>query len=145
MSKQDWVWQAHAGHFICGHDCRFRLNTYVNGYIISTVGELWPDFRVRQIHAHVRNIEIVGQGDAWDQDFMNKIGFITVGYDRLYETMVFHSKEKDENLCCPYRADHSKNELDFDSYNDAVDAYKGHMAMCEKWDNIKPEDLLHTK
>lgn len=37
MKEENWVWMPHGGHFILGHMCRFRLNTYVGKYIVSTV------------------------------------------------------------------------------------------------------------
>ena len=55
MSADKWIWMGHAGHFILGHKCRFHLSTYVNGYIVSTVGEyvlsndlidvIYPEFK----------------------------------------------------------------------------------------------------
>jgi hypothetical protein len=71
-AQHDWIWMPHAGHFICGHLCEFKLNTYVNGYIISTVGELRIDGQI-----------------------------VTVGCDRKYETMVFKAK-KSKHKCCLY-------------------------------------------
>ena len=51
VTKDKWVWMGHAGHFICGHDCRFHMATRVGKYLVSTVGELWPSRAVREIHA----------------------------------------------------------------------------------------------
>lgn len=105
MERDKWVWMPHAGHFILGHKCQFRLCTYVGKYIVSTVGEL-PD-----------------------SDNTEKMR--TIGFDRLYETMVFKSK-KSGNKCCPYEMKDADN-LDFGSYNDADSARKGHLNMCAKW------------
>lgn len=58
MSRQDWIWQPHAGHFIGGRYCKFFLNTYVNGYIVSTVGEYFPDSRIREIYAMSRGVKV---------------------------------------------------------------------------------------
>jgi hypothetical protein len=65
-------------------------------------------------------------------------GYTDIGFDRKYETMVFNAisaKDKDSEgqLCCPYRTESGDN-LDFASYNDPVDAYRGHLEMCKKWD-----------
>lgn len=137
MSKADWIWMPHAGHFICGHDCRFRLNTYVNGYIVSTVGEYWPDRQIRLIKAQVRMIEIPGRGDEWDRNYFKKLGYEQIGYDRLYETMVFKAKKAEHNLCCPFIADHDAESMEqFGSYNTAEDAYKGHIEICEVMDKV---------
>lgn len=107
--KENWVWMPHSGHFIGGNSCRFHLNTYVGGYIVSTVGEYDPYHK------------------GWGH-------FETLGVDRLYETMVFEAvREKEEDaLCCPWRIDVSK-DVDMEGYNDSVDAYKGHLKLCRKW------------
>lgn len=97
----------HAGHFICGAWCRFRLNTYVNGYIVSTVGEYVP----------------AGKPES--------ASFEAIGLDRLYETMVFKA-EQSTHACCPFQQTNGDN-LDFRGYNDAGAAYKGHLAMVKKW------------
>lgn len=121
----------HPGHFICARDCKFFLNTYVGGYIVSTVGEMFPDAPVREIFARSRGIKLEGIGDARLHDYMKKIGFEEIGFGRKYETMVFKAgKSKDK--CCPFTAT-NYSELDCDGYNSAGDAYKGHLAMCKKW------------
>ena len=125
--KAQEIWMPHAGHFICGHLCRFRLNTYVNGYIISTVGEYVPDSRVREIirSSDGRQTKLIG--DAEEADF----GFQEIGLNRKYETMTFKAK-KSGLRCCPYAIIVKKN-LDFAAYNDAASAYKGHLRLVEKF------------
>lgn len=105
ITQDKWVWMPHAGHFISGYRCCFKLNTKVGKYIISTVGEL-PD------------------GD----------GFMDIGADRKYETMVFPAK-KSKTKCCPWEA-RSWGGIDFKGYNEAEDAYKGHLAMCRKYSKL---------
>lgn len=107
--KENWIWMPHAGHFIGGSSCRFHLNTYVGGYIVSTVGEYDP------------------KQQGWGK-------FQQLGIGRLYETMVFKAnKEKESDAqCCPYTINVSE-EVDFDGYNDPVSAYKGHLKLCRKW------------
>lgn len=136
MAKENWIWMPHPGHFICASECKFFLTTYVNGYIVSTVGEYFPDAPVREIIAECRGVNLVGQGDARRRDYFKKIGFEPIGSERLYETMVFKAERAQETeTCCPYRAIHDEeSNLDFDSYNKPEDAFKGHMEMCEKWD-----------
>jgi hypothetical protein len=62
-----WEWYGRAGHFICAGRCQMHLHTHVNGYCVSTVGELRakPD----------------------DEEFT------PIGHNRLYETMVFKEDE----------------------------------------------------
>jgi hypothetical protein len=133
VEKKDWVWMPHPGHLIVARDCRFHLNTYVGGYIVSTVGEYIPDAPVREILAECRGIKLEGLGDARLADYMEKIGYQEIGLDRLYETMVFKADSKKEG-CCPYRVSEYSEE-DIEGYNDAKAAFKGHMKLCEKWSN----------
>lgn len=135
MTRDKWVWMAHPAHFICGHDCHFTLSTYVGDFIVSTVGEYWPDRMVREIFAKSRGIEIEGRGDAWDTNYREKIGYEPIGWERTYETMVFKAKPAPAGLgaiCCPWRID-SGTEVDFAGYNSPDDAREGHYALCEKW------------
>jgi len=137
VTADKWIWMPHPGHFICSSDCRFHLNTRVGKYIISTVGEYFPDRQVRAIHAsihdpewHAKNNSLLG--DAYDHAYMKHFGFTEIGLDRKYETMVFGSKKDTKNACCPYQAVIG-NDVDWDSYNEPEDAYKGHMKLCRKW------------
>jgi len=133
--RKDIIWMPHPGHFICGSDCRFHLSTYVNGYIVSTVGELLPEESSREIHAEVRGIKLEGRGDARRADFLDKCGYVDIGYDRKYETMVFKAM-KSKEVCCPWRMA-GGSELDFEGYNDPGDACRGHMCMVEKYGRSK--------
>lgn len=62
------------GHFICADRCLFRRNTLLEHndlkIVISTVG-LMVDYHTK--------------------DFPNKRSFETIGHERYYETMAFHS------------------------------------------------------
>ena len=108
MAKQDWIWMPHPAHFILGHKCQFRLATWVpGGFIISTVGELYHE-------EGEEPVAISGTGAT-------------------YETMVFKA-EPSERECCPYWvADYL--ELDVLHYNDAGEAYRGHIKTCLKYDS----------
>ena len=139
MKKENWIWMPHAGHFICGHDCRFHLATYVGKYIVSTVGEYWPDRQVREIHAQVHDPIWYGKnrilkGDYFEAEYFKRFGYTEIGLDRKYETMVFKATKSKEK-CCPYEM--VSGEKDFDGYNTAADAYKGHLRLCKKWSNHK--------
>lgn len=139
MKKQDWVWMPHPGHFICGMDCRFRLNTYVGGYIVSTVGELLFDSATWDITAARKGIILKGRGDDRRNDYLKRVGWEEIGYGRKYETMVFPARKSVKNSCCPWEmADGSK--LDMKGYNTAEDAFKGHMTLCKKWAKKNQEE-----
>lgn len=144
MDKRKWVWMPHAGHFILGNRCEFKLNTYVGKYIISTVGQLWNERAVREIHAQVHdpgwlaeNIHL--KGDYFDAAYMKKFGYEDIGCNRKYETMVFKAK-KSKHKCCPYIINVSKN-VDFRGYNKPEDAYAGHLELCHKYASIKKGEL----
>ena len=131
-----WIWMGHAGHFICADKCQFHLNTYVGKYIVSTVGELWPDRAVREIHAKVHNPKWLSEnihlkGDEFDHAYFKEFGYEGIGCDRTYETMVFKAK-KTKDKCCPYVMVSGSN-LDEDLYNNADDATVGHYRLCKKW------------
>lgn len=117
IPASEWRWFGNAGHFICGQDCRFHLTTLVGPWLVSTVGQLLFDSNV-------------------------KIGYEPVGFDRLFETMVFRAGEpcKAEGCGCGLPSLSSANELDFSGYNDAAAATAGHYALCEKWASITIED-----
>lgn len=131
MRKENWIWMPHAGHFICGNNCQFHLFTYVGKYVVSTVGELVPDEPMREIEANAQGITLEGKGDARLADWFKKCGYEELGYKRLYETMVFKAK-KTKNKCCPW-GQVNGSDLDFEGYNDAGAATKGHYKMCLKW------------
>lgn len=136
MKKENWVWMPHAAHLIVGNDCRFILATYVGKYIVSTVGELWPDRVVREIHAKVHDSRWFLEnknlrGDNFNVAYFEKFGFETIGVGRIYETMVFKAK-KSTLKCCPYRII-SGEDIDFGGYNKPEEASEGHMKLCRKW------------
>ncbi len=141
MSKARWIWQPHAGHFILGDKCKFVLNTYLgNGYLVSTVGELWNEEAVRRIHAEVHNPAWYEafkheKGDTFDRKYFKEFGYEALGFDRLYETMVFKAIPLSDDECggCEYGIESGSN-LDFAGYKTAKEAREGHLAMCAIWD-----------
>ena len=128
MKKERWIWMPHAGHFILGQKCRFRLNTYVGNYIVSTVGEyvldnnlidlLTPEFK------HLR-------GDNKEYAYIRKYKCEDIGCGRKYETMVFKAR-KSKHKCCPYEII-VNDEVDSNGYNEPEQAFKGHLRLCMKW------------
>jgi len=136
-----WRWFGHAGHLIVGEWCRFHLTTHVGDYLVSTVGEYWPERSVREIHAEVQDAawlrkNQVLKGDAFDAAYMKRFGFATIGSDRVYETMVFRAGKKrcDDPKCkCGLPIPTDWGELDFAGYNNAGTATKGHRKLCRKW------------
>ncbi len=127
IPKEKWIWMPHPAHFRMAKDCQFFLATKVGKYIVSTVGELFPDAPVREIFAESRKVTLEGKGDARMYDYMKKIGFGDIGYERKYETMVFCAKKMPAGECnvCPFRIIVQK-EVDMMGYKTAKDAFKGH-------------------
>lgn len=140
ITQDKWVWMPHPAHFICSQYCQYVLATKVGNYIISTVGEYWPDQAVRRIHAEVHDPKWWAEnrdkkGDTFDHEYMKKFGFEDIGYNRKYETMVFKAvKNTNEIKCCEY-VQANGQDLDFVGYTSAQEAYKGHMEMCHKYAN----------
>lgn len=136
MGKDRWVWMPHPAHFICAFDCRFHLATYVGKYIVSTVGELFPDAGVREINASLAGIELQGKGDERKRDYIKRIGYETIGHDRKYETMVFKAAKRfakgPDHDCCLWEIKSGEN-IDMLGYNTPAEAYAGHMRLCKKW------------
>jgi hypothetical protein len=144
IPKQRWKWFGHAGHFICAQWCRFHLCTKVGPWLISTVGEYWPERGSREIHAKVykpawlvANQQL--RGDDFDHAYMKEFGFAYIGYDRKYETMVFRAGDPCVSKDCGCGLPQiSGLELDFTGYNKAWDAARGHMMLCQKWAKRSP-------
>ena len=124
----------HAGHFICANDCRFHLCTQVGKYLVSTVGEMFPDSNVREIIAKTRGVVLEGIGDARRADYMKKIGFEEIGYGRKYETMVFAAGNPcDAKGCNCGLPSINGSEIDSAIANDAKTATEGHRRLVEKY------------
>ena len=136
MTPDKWIWFGSAGHFICGDQCRFHLCTQIGKYLVSTVGEYLPDDGIREILAKNRRIVLKGMGDARKVDYLNRVGFETMGASPyLYETMVFKAgKPCDAEEChcgLPFPDDYT--ELDGTRWMTPKEAREGHYAFCEKW------------
>ena len=132
-------WFGNAGHLIVGHWCRFHLCTEVNGYLVSTVGEYWPERSTREIHAEVHDPRWLAKnahlkGDYFDAAYFARFGYETIGCDRTYETMVFKAGAPCTAKGCGCGLPTiDGSELDFKGYNDAASATAGHMAMVAKY------------
>lgn len=135
--KADWKWFGNVGHFIAGSSCQFHLCTVVGPWLVSTIGEYWPDREVRAITARSRGIEITGRGDLWDADYMEKIGWGEVGLNRQYETMVFVAgKPCTVPECRCGIPSISGEERDFAGYNERRHATVGHRRFCDRWSRV---------
>lgn len=138
-TMKSWKWFGNAGHFICGQWCRFHLCTVVGGYLVSTVGQYWPERRVREIHAECQDrawfmANGMLLGDKFDSVYFDRFGYQTLGLDRTFETMVFKAGEICKTVGCACgMPSMDGSEIDFLGYNDAKSATDGHMKMCRKW------------
>lgn len=148
MTKADWIWMPHAGHYICGEWCRFHLCTYVNGFVVSTVGDYMPDRDTRRYMRSTDSDMLRLQGDEFDHYYIKKYGYHEVGCGRLFETMVFPAENRhpEDDQCCPYKCNHDDSELEAKGYNTAKEATEGHYELCFKYDEIPfPKSLLKQK
>jgi hypothetical protein len=82
-----------AGHFICSYRCLFRRNTLIEHEDIKIV------------------VSTVGLMLNHDKDRFDNPKYEQIGYERYYETMVFHSNANDLRY---HDADVSK-EISFES------------------------------
>lgn len=147
IPRAEWKWFGHNGHLIVGQWCRFHLCTQVGPWMVSTVGEYWPERSTREIHASVYDPAWLAKnksrrGDDFDYAYMKHFGYEEIGCGRKYETMVFRAGapcNADECGRCgmPIPADFA--ELNYAPYNDAGSATRGHMEMCEKYAATEPQ------
>ena len=139
VKVSEWKWFGNVGHFICGDYCRFHLTTKVGKYLISTVGQLWPERSSREINANILDNKWLSEnvhlkGDNFDHAYMKRFGYEEIGYDRTFETMVFKTgKACNAKECGCKLPEIYGSERDFSAYQTAVEATKGHMKLCLKW------------
>jgi len=110
IDQKDWIWHGFAGHYCCGSSCHFRLCTEIGKIVVSTVGALPNKIKI---------------GDHPYQE---------IGLDRKFETMVFKVIDhcKDDGCNCN-QPEIDPYDIDFLSYNNALEAREGHMKLCMKW------------
>lgn len=142
-SRSKWKWFGHVGHLCVGRDCEFHLCTQVGKYLVSTLGDYWPERPVREIHAQIHDPKWFEEnrhlrGDSFDVAYMQRFGYqaIGAGENSLYETLVFHAGPPCSDVHCgscglPRPVDWS--EVDGRRYKTAAEATKGHYDLCEKW------------
>lgn len=123
MKKPTVIEMPHPGHFICASDCMFRRNTYVNGFIVSTVGELKGS-----------DYEKLAGRKATHAELYRTLG---IEPDSFYETMVFKAT-KSKHKCCPYVADVSAGEQECVRYADEGAAVEGHAKLVKKYAKEQP-------
>jgi len=142
ISQKDWKWFGTAGHFICAHHCRYHLCTQVGKYLVSTVGQYWPERGSREIHAKVHDpgwLQVNQHllGDYFDHAYMKRFGYEDIGYNRKFESMVFKAgKTCNAKGCDCGQPEISGSELDFEAYKTVGEANKGHLELCEKYARI---------
>jgi len=110
MDKVKITYRGWVGHFICGHDCMFRLNTLLEygdiKIVVSTVGAMKSSLSKK---------------------------YETIGYDRYFETMAFHAeKEGDFWDADVMREINFESEWAWNSLEDEWKANKGHIAVVEE-------------
>ena len=156
MSAADWKWYGHPGHFILGDKCRFHLATVVGPFMISTVGELWNERVVREIHARIHDPAWLTEnqdlrGDTFDAAYFERFGYERLGAyfgndsfddDPIYETMVFRTSGEVCNFptCDCGMPKHEGDTLDMMRYATAGKATAGHYELCRKFDKVASKE-----
>jgi hypothetical protein len=111
IPESEWVWCGYPGHMIASDSCLLHLHTRVGDYRVSTVGDYHPSDLHDPRGGRTKEAQNIGVG-------------------RKYETFVFRVSGDGE---------HGEGEvddwgeIDAEGYNEAVDAERGHMAMCRKY------------
>jgi hypothetical protein len=134
IPQSDWKWFGHAGHLCVGPWCRFHLCTEIGPYVVSTVGEYLPMESVREFYAQSRGVILTKRGEMGEIEYIQKVGFEDIGFNRKYETMIFrvtgHCNSPECGCGLPMI---DGDEQDCEGYNTAKDATEGHIRMCLKW------------
>lgn len=142
--RSNWVFMGHPAHFIGAKDCKFFIATNVGDYIVSTIGEWFPDREIRrsdlqwimktgsqqEIKLAKRIYDL--QGIDFDNEYYDAYGLREIGHNRTYETLVFESMPAYN--CCPY-VPKTFEEKDFIGSNSAKEATKNHYYLCNRYSN----------
>lgn len=108
--KNKRIEMPHAAHFICAPECMFRRATYINGFIVSTVGEF--------ISNHTKKIQPVG---CFPKE--------------LYETMVFDAESSEVCPVCPFvpcNFSMPSHHVRFETAKEANDAHEAFVKELER-------------
>lgn len=150
MGKENWTWMPHVDSII-GDDCQFRLCTYVNGYLITTIGEYLPERNIlKSIHPLDNKLQTL-KGDEFDRYFLSKYGYEKIAMGHLYQTQVFIAQKRveEEDQCCTHHRVKGEYCIESNGYAYAVSATVGHMNLCLEYDKkefgrpkFKLEDCL---
>lgn len=140
ITQDKWKWFGTAGHLTVSAWCRFHLCTEVGKYMVSTVGEHWPERDVREIHAsitdpkwHEENNYL--RGDRYDAAYMERFGYKEIGLDAKYETYVFEIGAHCDAKGCACGLPRPKDWMGIDGQrsNSAKDATHVHYEFCHKY------------
>lgn len=114
ISAEKWKWYGMAGHFIVADKCLHHLCTRVGRYLISTVGNYYP------------NGSRIGLKSEREE----------IGCGRLFETFVFDLGRKPGECECGCglpKPQGGMSEIDALPANDEKTADANHMKMCRKY------------
>lgn len=113
------IWYGNAGHLCVSRKCEFHLCTEVNGYVVSTVGEYYPN-----------GINMP----------MEPVGLMP---KELYETMIF---EFSGSRCkCGCGLPDTGRSLCMDRYATPKEANEGHIRYCEEYAKKESPEEIRQK
>lgn len=131
MKNVQIIEQPCAAHFICARDCKFWLTTAVIGpygkFVVSTVGE-WRPPPMEGVSAAL--LKLLGDDPS---------GVRQIGFERFYETMVFHAERIPKEKCGCKWFPISGRDIDGSNYlgpfskETENEARKGHAKLVKKW------------
>lgn len=114
ITADRWQWFGMAGHLIVANYCQHHLCTRVGRYLISTVGNYYPDGKPNGL----------------------KTGRDMVGCDRYFETFVFDLGKKPGQCDCGCglpTPQGGMSDIDALPANDEPTADKNHIKLCRKY------------
>jgi len=109
MIENKWVWYGNTGHFCASRDCEFHLCTEVGEYLVSTVGEYYPD----------------------KKQSMQPLG---LAENSFYEVSVFKWNGRCKCGCGLPKINPSA--LEQSRYETPKEANEEHLKMCLKYDSL---------
>ncbi len=109
IERSEWRWQGSPGHCIVGDRCVWHLNTVVGPWLVSTIGEYYPDGTRNPMRP--------------------------IGAGRNYETMVMRAEACPPEHAAECGESHidSGECVDFAAAQTRVEAERNHNELCERW------------
>jgi hypothetical protein len=113
MTEDEWVHCDQPHHFIGSRDCRWSRATRVGCWIVSSIGDYWPQHAGARLPPERRPLGHLDDRPAF------------------YETMVFPADRVGDG--CAVGGPLGWGNVTDEHYATEVEAEAGHEAMCRRW------------